>query len=295
MKRKLFFNILLYLSLIFLLFFLYKSNYLNVKALKFNYLYLILSLFFLWTGFYLSTVSWWFVLKKHKIIVSKKTALNSHGLSVFAKYIPGKIWVILGRGVKVAGEKYSAKTSTYASLKEQLLYVWLGLLISIIPLFIYRKADLFLLGVSVIFIGITFFNFSDKVRIFIIKAVKKVFKKELDIPHISFKESLNILIYIFFYWAAWIIAFWLFSLSIYPETSINVGFVFPLSVTLGLLAVIVPGGIGVREGIMATFMILMGIPVETATTISVISRLWFITGELFIFLLALVFNKKNNE
>jgi len=294
MKRKLFFNILLYLSLIFLLIFLYKSNYLNVKGLKFNYLYLILSLVFLWTGFYLSTVSWWFVLKKHKIIVSKKLALSSHGLSVFAKYIPGKIWVILGRGVKVAGEKYSAKTCTYASLKEQLLYVWLGLLISIIPLFIYRKTDLFLLGVFVIFIGITFFNFSDKVRIFIIKAVKKVFKKELDIPHISFKESLNILVYIFFYWIAWIIAFWLFSLSIYPETSINIGFVFPLSVTLGLLAVIVPGGIGVREGIMATFMILMGIPVETATTISVISRLWFISGELFIFLLALVFNKKNN-
>jgi hypothetical protein len=42
---------------------------------------------------------------------------------------------------------------------------------------------------------------------------------------------------------------------------------------------------------MTGFMVLSGIPVEIATTISVISRLWFISGEVFIFILALSVNK----
>jgi uncharacterized membrane protein YbhN (UPF0104 family) len=212
-------------------------------------------------------------------------------MSIFAKYIPGKIWVILGRASKVAEGKYSLKTTSYASLKEQLLYIWAGLLLSAVPLFIYRGVDLYSLGVVILFIFMCFINFSDQFRLIVIRVIKKVFKKDIEIPHISFKESLNILFFITCYWVAWIIAFYLFSLSVYPETSVNIGFIFPLSVTLGLLAVIMPGGIGVREGILTGFMVLSGIPLEIATTISVISRLWFISGEVFIFLLALFVNK----
>ncbi len=295
MKRTFFFKILLYLSFLFLVYYLYKFDYLKVTGLKFNYLYLFFSVLFLWLGFYLSTLSWWFILKKHHINVSKSMALSSHGLSVFAKYIPGKIWVILGRAAKASGNLYSVKTASYASLKEQLLYVWEGLLLGWIPLLIYRGVDKYSLAIFLTILFITFFNFSDKVRIFIIKIIKKIFKKELDIPHISFKENINILLYIFVYWAAWIIAFYFLALSVFPETSLNIGFVFPLSVTLGLLAVFVPGGIGVREGIMTAFMVLSGIPAEIAATISIISRLWFISGETFIFFFGFFVNKRMTE
>jgi glycosyltransferase 2 family protein len=289
--KKFFFNILLYLSIIFLVWFLYRFDYLKVKGLHFNYIYLAVSLLFLWAGFYLSTLSWHYILKKHQIPVSRKLALTSHGMSVFAKYIPGKIWVILGRASKVSAGKFSLKMTSYASLKEQLLYIWLGLLLSAIPLYILRGFDIYSGSVLLLFIFMSFLNFSDKFRIIIIWGVKKLFKKELEIPHISFKDSFFILLYISAYWFAWIIAFYLFSLSVYPETSLYIGFIFPLSVTTGILAIFTPGGIGVREGIMTGFMVLSGIPIEIATTISVISRLWFISGEVFIFLLALTVNK----
>ncbi|MCD4793729.1 MAG: flippase-like domain-containing protein [Bacteroidales bacterium] len=294
MNKKLFFNIILYLSLIFLVVFLYKYDFFDLKNIKLNYLYLSISVLFLWTGFFMSALSWWNVLKKHKILISKKKAVVSHGLVIFAKYIPGKVWMILGRAAKAVGTEYSVKTASFVSLKEQLLFIWSGLLISAVPLFVYRGLDVFSVSVSVLFFGITIFIFFDKVRILIIWLVKKVFKKELEIPHISFKESINILSYIFLYWSAWIIAFYFLSLSIYPDTSLEIGFIFPLSATLGLLAVIVPGGIGVREGIMTAFMVLSGIPLEISTTISVISRLWFISGEFFIFVLALSLKKFKN-
>ncbi len=294
MNKKLFFNIILYLSLIFLIVFLYKYDFFDFKNIKLNYLYLSISVLFFWTGFFMSALSCWNVLKKHKILISKKKAVVSHGLVIFAKYIPGKVWMILGRAAKAVGTKYSVKTASFVSLKEQLLFIWSGLLISAVPLFVYRGLDVFSVSVSVLFFGITIFIFFDKVRILIIWLVKKVFKKELEIPHISFKESINILSYIFLYWSAWITAFYFLSLSIYPDTSLEIGFIFPLSATLGLLAVIVPGGIGVREGIMTAFMVLSGIPLEISTTISVISRLWFISGEFFIFVLALSLKKFKN-
>ncbi len=293
MNKKLIFNILLYLSLVFLVYYLYKFDYLQIDNLRFNYSYLIISVLFLWSGFTLSAISWWNVLRKHNIYISKSKAIASHGLAVFAKYIPGKIWVILGRASKAVGNKYSLKIASYASLKEQLLYVWLGLLLSAVPLIIFHGVDEFTIGVTVLFLGLTIFNFSDKVRKILIYLMKRFLKKELELPKITFKESLNILIYILVYWTFWIFAFYFFAKSIYPEAELSAGFIFPLGVTLGLLAIIVPGGIGVREGIMTGFMVLTGIPLEIATTISVISRLWFISGEVFIFFFSLYFNRKD--
>ncbi len=56
--------------------------------------------------------------------------------------------------------------------------------------------------------------------------------------------------------------------------------------SFGVLAIILPGGLGVREGIIVAYLTLAGLDVETATTISFMNRLWFISGEVFIFLLS---------
>ena len=61
---------------------------------------------------------------------------------------------------------------------------------------------------------------------------------------------------------------------------------FPISVVYGVLAIIVPGGIGVRESILSGFLIALKVDPKLAVTISALSRLWFISGEVFIFLLA---------
>ncbi|GAI09308.1 unnamed protein product [marine sediment metagenome] len=58
-----------------------------------------------------------------------------------------------------------------------------------------------------------------------------------------------------------------------------------------MLAIIFPGGIGVREAVLTGFMIMLGITEEQAGTISIISRLWFTLGEAAIFLSAFVVGK----
>jgi uncharacterized membrane protein YbhN (UPF0104 family) len=286
--RKYFFNGLVYLSLVFLVVFLYRYNYIDVKGLRFNPFYLTGAIIFLWLGFFGSTLGWKKALLIHGVSISTRQAIVSHGLSVFAKFIPGKVWVILGRASKATLQGQSIRTASFASLKEQLVYVWLGLLQALIVFFVSHRNFELLLLILVLLAGLTLFNFSDWFRRISAYLFQKIFKKELDIPRVTPKELLQLIGYIALYWLCWDIAFWLFVKSIFPEAPILAAFVFPLSVTLGLLAIIVPGGLGVREGLIILGLSVYGIPVELATTISIASRLWYTTGELFIFVLALI-------
>lgn len=300
---KILFRILIYLSLGFLVYYLYKFDYLNVQGLDLDPFYLIVATAILWAGFVVSTLSWWKALRVHNIFVSRKIALVSHGLSIFAKYIPGKIWVILGRASFVSLEKNSMRNASYISLKEQLIYVWLGLVIGFGPLLYFYPLNSFVLLVLLLIIFFTFFLYSRKFHQFVVSIIdkilkilyKRIFKKKrrkpLDIPLVTFKEVIPLIVYIFSYWLLWMIAFYFFVLSFHVEFSIAVVFCWPLSISLGVLSLITPGGLGVREGIMIGFMVMLGMALETATTIAIISRLWFISGEVFIFFLSLALNK----
>jgi len=61
------------------------------------------------------------------------------------------------------------------------------------------------------------------------------------------------------------------------------------------MALIAPGGLGAREGVMIGYLIFAGIPAIEATTIAVVSRLWFLLGEIFIFILGWSLHKTSNR
>lgn len=288
---KILFRILIYLSLAFLVVYLYKFDYLRVKGLDLDPAYIIPGTILLWGGFMMSTLSWWKALKIHDIHVSKRLALVSHGLSVFAKYIPGKVWTILGRASFISLEDHSIRSASYISLKEQLIYVWLGLLIGIGPLLYFYPFSGFVILVVFLTIFFTFFLYSKGFHQFVIRLLSKLIRKKLEVPLVTIREVIPLILYVLAYWGLWMLAFYLFVMAFHFEFSIAVIFSWPLSISLGVLSLVTPGGIGVREGIMTGFMVLTGMPLEEATTIAVISRLWFITGEVFIFLLSLVLNK----
>ena len=286
MKKKLI-NILIYVSIIFLFIYLYKLDYFAFQDVDFKLIPLMISTILLWAGYVLSAVSWWNILYIHNIKVPVKQAIISHGLAIFAKYIPGKIWVILGRAGYISNFNFPLKTTSFLSLKEQLIYVWEGLLISTIPmLFIYGINGLTVI-VFLLCLFLTFFLYSRIFHNWFLLVFKKITKKELEIPFLKFTKNIRIILFVFIYWIAWLFAFYFFVIAFYSDTNMQVAFAFPLSVTLGLLAIIFPGGIGVREGIMGGYLVMTGIPLQIASVITVYARIWFISGEIFIFLLAL--------
>ncbi|MDA3910509.1 MAG: lysylphosphatidylglycerol synthase transmembrane domain-containing protein, partial [Bacteroidales bacterium] len=257
MKR--FFNILFYLSIIIFVIYLTQVDYLVFSDIQLNYWYLGLAIVFLWTGFYFSTQSWWYALKIHKIKISRKTGLISHGLSIFAKYIPGKVWMILGRASYVAkDEGISAKTPSVASLKEQLVFIMSGMLISILPI-LYFDFPWYIPWIVVsTSVGIALFLFVKPVHNLSQNILSKLFKKPIAIPLISISKAIKLGFYTILYWSCWILSFYFLIQAVGIHNSFVSAFIFPISAIYGILAIIVPGGIGVREGIMVSLFVFLG-------------------------------------
>jgi len=290
-NKKWVFNLLLYGSIPFLIVYLIKLDYFVFKVINFNYYWLILSIILLWSGFFFSTISWKYALKYHCFNINTKCATISHGLSVFAKYIPGKIWVILGRAAYIAKNDIKLSGLSIISLKEQLLYILIGLLIALFPTLLYFNQDYWPLIIIITILSLVIFLFIKSLHDFLERLLARLFKRKVHFPIITLKFSLKLSGIIFFYWILWILGFFFLLLSINQDANIISVFAFPLAVCYGVLAIVLPGGLGVREGIIAAFLTAVGLDIQTAVTISVISRLWFITGEIFIFFLALILRK----
>lgn len=294
-RAKTIFKILLYCCIFIVVYYLFSFDYLILNTIQFDYFNLSISIFFLCLGFFLSTVSWQKILSVHNIKIDKKLAVYSHGISVFAKYIPGKIWVILGRASIVSEKGQSLALLSTISLKEQLIYLFIGLLISSIILPFLKISVLIIIIVVTSMAALALFLFSKLIHNKIVKLINRVLKKTVNIPYINLQDYLKSYFYILLYWFTWSVGFYFFVKSIHPDVSIIAAFFFPVSVSYGLLAIFLPGGIGVRESIIAFLLIKIGIEPTLAISISIVQRLWFILGEIFIFSLGLILKQKSGK
>ena len=81
-------------------------------------------------------------------------------------------------------------------------------------------------------------------------------------------------------WLAWSAGFQLLVVALWTgPTPWSVGLIFPLAAGLGMMAVVLPGGLGAREGVMVSCLALAGMPVAEATSAAITARLWFLLGE----------------
>lgn len=291
-KHQWFFRILLYLSILFLVFYLIKFDYLSLKAITVNWLWLISSLLTLWIGFILSALSWKKVVNFHNYKINLSEAIVSHGISIFAKYLPGKVWVILGRAAYVSNLKnYKVGEISFVSLKEQLLFILIGLLISFFPAILFFKYDYWVWIILLTILVLSLIIFIKGLHDYAEKLLEKIIKSDFSIPIINIKLSLKLSLYILIYWIFYSIGFYLLVISLSDNAKLIQALAFPLAACYGILAIVTPGGIGVREGIIVAFLTQTGIELQPAITISVLSRLWFMSGEMFIFLLAIILKK----
>jgi hypothetical protein len=281
-------QLIIVFSLVFLVIYLMQHNLINLSLLRLNESFYV-SLIFLFLGFVLSGFSWWYAVVIHKVKISILFGILSHGLPIFTKYIPGKIWTILGRASKVASHTNKPVSElSFISLKEQLVYLLIGILISIVPVYLLYGLSFFFMFVLLSGMGLGLIIFNKNIHNLMLWVLGKFMKKPLELPLLSIKNGLKLSFFNVLLWIAWTLAFYFFGCSIEDSFGLNHAFVFPISVVYGVLAIFMPGGIGVRESIITAYLVLSGVEIELATTISVLSRIWFMLGEVFIFLLALL-------
>lgn len=290
---KKYFKIFIYVSIAFLLYSLYKAEYLEMPDFV-HPLKVIISIILIFTGFIFDAITWNQNLKVKGYKVSLKNCIISIGLSVFGKYIPGKFWLIAGRSAFINQKYgYSNKELLSVSVINQLISVWVGLLFGLCLVFSLKEISSYGFMAFGFWIFLTVIIFTKYPHNLFQAVLQKITKRNFKIPFINLQEVLKVM--------PWFIARWiLFTLSFYflinglthKEIEVYIGLAYPLAGTLGLIAFFTPGGLGIREGILTAIFILFAFTIEDSTSLSVTSRLWFLCGEFFIFFLGLILNVK---
>ena len=297
---KKFFLLLFYLSFVFLVYYLYKADYLYLPEFK-NYLFLLSSFLFLFAGMYFQNINWKKTLELFGLSVTFKNAFISAGLSVFMKYIPGKVMVVLGRAAYISKKYKSPLTLTSSSsLFAQVLSLWAGLLLGSILLFPAEINIKWKILSILTFIGLSLALLFPTILKSILNLVFKYLKKEIEYPIISYVKVALLLPSFMLTWLFWGLGFYFLALSLYGNTlPLTLSMAFPLAGSLAIVSLFAPGGLGVREGLLVSSMLIYNIPLPMATTIAMASRLWFLIGEILFFttasLLSLKPSPENNS
>lgn len=258
---------------------------------SFDYLYLILSVLFL--ALALAGLSWVWnkILKyiKNENNLSNLDALRIYLYSEFGKYLPGKIWTILGRIYLGAKKGISKKDLAVSSFLDVALSTGAGLVLGTFFLLIFLGnffSYLYFLSVLVALAGLIaahprafypVFNF-------VFRRLKKV-----EILPSEFLSYTKILKAFFCYLLISFVSGTAFFFLVKSITSLSF-FYFPaiigvynLAVNLGVVAIFAPSGLGIREGIMTLFLNIY-FPVSVAILISLIARIWLTAVEIGLFL-----------
>ena len=275
---------LVYVSLIFVAIVLYRFDYLRVPAIA-SYPVLLATLPLLLGGFVSLVASWNVLLARSGCPVRFSESLAAMGLSILGNYVPGKVWLIVGRAGYVAARRgYPLPKVSVLSLHAQLIALWAGLLLGALAAFAVGGVRLWGPLMLLLWLGLTLTVFSRSAHALVAGLAGRLAGRHVSIPLLSFASTVRAIVWALLAWALWSIAFYLFllSLGIVGISPVD-GLAFPLAATLGVVAVVAPGGLGAREGVLVAYLVLAGQSGADATTVAVAARLWFLAGELVLF------------
>jgi len=278
---KVFLKILFYISFVFLFIYLYTKELLVIPDFR-QPLWFIASLMLVFIGFILESKAWQIIAKQDIPKVSYKDSFTSNGKYVLSKYIPGKVWIIVGKAGYLK-EKYkrSVINLTSFSFYLQLISLFAASIIGVFLVF-YVDKNIFWGLVVLLIIFFAFFTVLHKPTLKIFSRILNyITKKEVRFPEAPTKISLRVFGISLANWIVWTLGFYLFLLSILPKDSVllTMGVLFPVSSVIGIIVLIAPGGLGIREGFLVIGLTHMGIETQEATAVAFISRLWFLIGE----------------
>jgi len=280
-------------SILFVIFYLFKIDFLTIPVDELERGSIVFSLLLLFLGFLLAVWNWKYLLRLNGYNLGLSQCIYSVGMSVFAKYIPGKIWSSLGRASLVAQYGIPLQHAVLVSIHLQILFISSGLILGFVGLALSGKYGLANLSMYVMVVILSILVILPKFRRLLYRIIGKLFKKDIEPIGLGICPLLKIMFLLFLQWGFWSLGFYFLSRALVQNEMpvLSISFAFPLSVCLGILSVISPGGIGVREGVLVGALGIMGLSLSDSTNISLVSRIWFLIGEVCIFLKAVIVKK----
>jgi len=285
-----------YLLVLVVIFFLVKYVYENWQAVslyqwQFKYGLLAISFGLVFLNFLFFIQIWRGLLfKSSSFNLSFKKGFKIWFYSNLGKYVPGKLWSVMGMVYLCEKEGIPKAATLTSAILNQLLNIIGGLILVLI-----LSGTKFLSGVP----RLTYLPLALILLLFLYPKVMekslnwglKKLKKEPVKINLSFKENIVFTLFFMLAWGVYGLAFNVFILSLTDYSFSLFPFltsIFVFSYLAGFLSIFVPGGLGVREGLLIYY--LSGyFPLPVATLIALLSRLWMTAAEVLGFFVSLKF------
>lgn len=244
---------------------------------------LVLSALLLGGYFFGRSLLWFHLTRQTGVAIPFGESVAAWFYSQLGKYLPGKVFLYLGRlyyyrrrDRSVAVVSMTFLVETLATLSASVVTVLVALLtLDVGDVGQWRPVLLVALVGLVVFLNPRFLNGA-------LAVVLRVFGRPVQRVDLTAAQSYS---FVLLYVVNWLVFGLAFAVFINSIVSISFGYVvylagsFSLASLAGMFSVFVPSGLGVREGILM-FMLSQVMPLETAIVISVAARLWFTAVEL---------------
>jgi len=204
-------------------------------------------------------------------------------VSNLGRYLPGKVWQIAGMAAMARGEGLSAMDAAASSVLNHVILMLAGMMIglALLPDSLAGAFGHVLQWSWVAAPLIVVFLYPPVLNRLLNLAARLAGKPPLT-RKLSFGNLLVWFVLNSLVWLGYGICFHWFILSVVPSASLawtdSTG-IYAVGYIIGFLAIIVPGGIGVREG-MFTLLLTASMGKEVATLVALFSRLWLTLAEL---------------
>lgn len=262
-----------------------KWDYQVLQDLSFNWYLLMLSCGFLALSFMgLALIAYKLLSSPEKIKFRDYSPI--YFLSQLGRYIPGKIWLIVGKVELLKKKGFDRPWTTFVTFLEMaLMLVGAGIivLIGLVNLQLhylqYLGFWIYLSFLPVVLFLIYIPNFYSVFQKIITRFSPGGFDKT-PYPYRKFEMQ----IIVFYYALVWLLmgsGFTLLVKSVFPGdySYLYLSTVFTVSWIIGFISLLSPSGIGVRESIMILLLSEI-MPITEASIIAIISRIWFTGIEL---------------
>lgn len=216
------------------------------------------------------------------------------GITLIGKYLPGKVWGLIGRTYLLKQRNYSIGAAVELLLADQFLTFYTGIFLASLALLAIYNLSLFTLAfilflLANVLVSLFYGDLISRLMLF----MKVLFKRVARIQDTSGDNhastavnktnlSLAMLVYLTHWMATSVVLLLLFYPSLQSALQINCLLLFaaiPLGVLSGFLAVWAPGGIGVREAVIVGILAI-NLPLELAASIAITYRLICVINDL---------------
>ncbi|HVP80502.1 MAG TPA: hypothetical protein VMV04_21670 [Thermodesulfobacteriota bacterium] len=231
-------------------------------------------------SYFIQVWAWYLITLKLKIAVSFPETIKSWFYSQLGKYLPGKIWLFLGRIYSYELRGKPKKLVSVALYFEMVTVVIAGGMIFLAALVLVRETRYVYFGKQLWWLGplfiLAFGSVHPQVLQKIMNWVLTLIRREPISLSVAYLDVLWILVICIVAWLVGGLGFYLFVNSIYRVAFQSILFLtgaLAISSTLGLIAIFAPSGLGVREGALVYLLSLMMVT-PVAVIISILTRLW---------------------